>query len=92
MFHNVPGTLRTGRGRTLRAPARLLNAGAVQLQGAEEGIVGSLNTVLLCGRSPECFFASVHRRCTIVSYSRPHTRPSPPDFGPVLENNLDGVM
>lgn len=46
----------TGREQILRALANVLNAGDVQPSGGEEGIVGSLNTVLLCGCNPECFF------------------------------------
>lgn len=57
----------------MRAQASVLNAGDVQPGREEEGIVGSLNTVLLCSRIPECCFVCVRRQCTILNYCRPHT-------------------
>lgn len=75
-FHNVPsptGSTHAGRDPILRALANALSAGDVQPSGGEEGIVGSLNTVLLCGCIPKCFFVCVRGRCTILIYSRPHT-------------------
>lgn len=51
-----PDRQHTGRERIVRALANVLSAGDVLPSGGEEGIVGSLNTVLLCGCIPECFF------------------------------------
>lgn len=45
----------TGREPTLRALASVPSAEDVQQSRGEEGIVGSLNTVLLCGQLPKCF-------------------------------------
>ncbi len=70
----------TGRDPILRALANVLSAGDVQSSGGEEGIVGSLNTVLLCGCIPKCFCVCARGRCTILIYSRPHT----PEVAPRL--------
>lgn len=42
--------------------------------------MGSLNTVLLCGRIPKCFCVCARGRSTILNYSRPHT----PEVAPRL--------
>lgn len=77
----------TGRDPILRAQANVLSAGDVLPSGGEEGIVGSLNTVLLCGCIPKCFFLCVCVCARAMHHTElqqtTHTRGSTSAFAPI---------
>lgn len=66
----------TGRDPVLRALASVPTAEDVQSSGGEEGIVGSLNTVLLCGQLPKCFSECAWVTCNPELQQTTHTRGS----------------
>lgn len=74
----------TGRDSMLRALANILSAGDVQSSTEEEGIVGSLNTVFLCGCSPKCFSVCAWVMHQSKLQQTTHTRGSTLDFVSIL--------